>query len=182
MLGMKAVPAEVMYEEGIYVGYRYYNTFKIKPAYEFGYGLSYTNFAYSGLTLSSTSFNGKITAKLTVTNTGNVAGKEAVQLYVSAPSKKLDKPAEELKAFGKTGLLEPGASQTLSFTLGAADLASFDVQTSSWVAEAGTYTIKIGASSANIKQTANFSLSKEMVVEKDNKALAPQTAINELKP
>ena len=83
------------------MGYRYHNTFKIKPAYEFGY-VSYTTFAHSFLKLSTPTFNGKLTATLTVTNIGKVAGKEAVQLYLSAPAGKLAKPASELKAFGKT--------------------------------------------------------------------------------
>ncbi|MEP6845563.1 MAG: glycoside hydrolase family 3 C-terminal domain-containing protein, partial [Panacibacter sp.] len=181
MMGMKAIPAEVTYEEGIYVGYRYYNTFNVKPAYEFGYGLAYTTFDYSNLKLSAASFNGKINATVTVTNTGSVAGKEVVQLYVSAPSKKSDKPAEELKGFAKTSLLQPGKSQTITFTINAEDLASFDTQSTSWIAEAGIYVVKIGASSANIKQTATFSLAKELVTEKDNKVLVPQVFFNELK-
>jgi beta-glucosidase len=97
----RQVPAEVTYEEGIYVGYRYYNTFNVQPAYEFGHGLSYTDFTYSNLKLSSSSFNGKITARVTVTNSGKIPGKEVAQLYLSAPAQKLDKPAEELKAFAK---------------------------------------------------------------------------------
>ena len=178
---MRQMPAEVTYEEGIYVGYRYYNTFNITPVYEFGYGLSYTNFNYNNLKLSSPVFNGKISAAITVTNTGSVAGKEVVQLYISAPHKKMDKPSEELKAFAKTELLKPGQSQTITFNLAAADLASFDTPTSSWIAEAGTYTIKIGASSKNIKQTSTFTLAKDIVVEKDHKVLAPQVDITELK-
>ena len=179
--GMKQTPAEVAYEEGIYVGYRYYNTFNVVPAYEFGYGLSYTNFDYSNLKLSSASFNGKITATVTVTNNGKVPGKEVVELYLSAPSQKLDKPLEELKAFAKTNLLPPGKSQTISFTLNAADLASFDTERESWIADAGAYTVKIGASSKSIKQTATFKLNKEIVEEKDHKVLIPQTEINEMK-
>lgn len=177
----KSIPAEVTYEEGIYVGYRYYTTFNVKPAYEFGYGLSYTTFGYSGLKLSAQTFSDKITATVTVTNTGKVAGKEVVQLYLSAPVNKLDKPAEELKSFGKTSLLQPGQSETLSFTLTPEDLASFDTASSSWVADGGKYTVKIGASSLNIKQTVTFSLPKTTIVEKDHKALVPQVAITELK-
>src|SRR6185503_19809052 len=102
--GMKLIPGEVTYDEGIYVGYRYYNTFNVKPAYEFGYGLSYTDFKYSNLALSAKAFDKKITASVTITNTEKVAGKEVVQLYISAPTGKLDKPSEELKGFAKTGL------------------------------------------------------------------------------
>jgi len=181
MMGMKLIPAEVIYEEGIYVGYRYYNTFHVKTAYEFGYGLSYTNFDYKNLSFSASSFKDKIIATVTVTNVGSVPGKEVVQLYISAPSKKLGKPSEELKAFAKTSLLHPGKSQTLTFVIKASDLASFDTNTSSWVAEAGEYTVKIGASSTNFKQTKTFKLDKDVVTGKTSKALAPQAEINELK-
>lgn len=181
MFGMKAIPGEVTYEEGVYVGYRYYNTFNIKPAYEFGYGLSYTTFSYGNVALSAKTLDKEITATLTITNTGKMAGKEVVQLYISAPSGKLDKPAEELKAFAKTSLLKPGQSEKITFTIKAADLASFNTASTSWIADAGTYTVKVGASSANIKQTATFSLAKDIVTEKCNKVLVPQVAINELK-
>ncbi len=175
------VPAEVTYQEGIYVGYRYFSTFNVKPAFEFGYGLSYTSFSYSNLKLSSETFNGRLTATVTVTNSGPVPGKEVVELYVSAPSGGLDKPIEELRAFGKTGLLQPGQSQTLRFTLTAGDLASFDTPSSSWIAAGGQYTVKVGASSADIRQTATFTLPADLVVEKDHKVLAPQVSIDELK-
>ena len=177
--GMKSIPAEVTYDEGIYVGYRYYNTYHIKPSYEFGYGLSYTKFTYSNLKLSSQNFAGKITASVEIRNAGNVAGKEVVQLYVSAPDGNLNKPSEELKGFAKTSLLQPGKSQTITFTLNAADLASFNTKSTSWIADAGKYEVKVGASSTNFKQTANFTLGKSIVVEKDHKVLAPQVEINE---
>lgn len=181
MMGMKRIPAEVTYQEGIYVGYRYYSTFNIKPAYEFGYGLSYTTFNYSNLKLSAATFKDKQTATVTITNSGQVPGKEVVELYISAPSGTLDKPAEELRAFGKTGLLQPGQSQTLTFALTAADLASFDTPSTSWIAAGGQYTVKMGASSADIRQTATFALPGNVVVEKDHKVLAPQVQIDELK-
>ncbi|MGI4874650.1 MAG: glycoside hydrolase family 3 N-terminal domain-containing protein [Janthinobacterium lividum] len=123
-------PSENSYREGIYVGYRYYNTFGMKPAYEFGYGLSYTTFGYGPLQLSAATLTGKLTATLTITNTGKTAGREVVQLYVSAPKGALAKPAEELKGFAKTKLLAPGQSQTLTFSLTAADLASYDTAAS----------------------------------------------------
>jgi beta-glucosidase len=182
MMGMKLVPAEVTYNEGIYVGYRYFNSFGVKPAYAFGYGLSYTNFNYSGLKLNTANFKGKLTASVTVTNSGSVPGKEVVQLYISAPKGKLDKPSLELKAFAKTRLLQPGQSQTVSFTINAADLASFDTGRSAWVADAGKYTIKIGASSEDIKQAADFTVAKEIVTQTVNKVLQPQVSINEEKP
>jgi beta-glucosidase len=174
-------PTEVTYEEGIYVGYRYYNTFNIKPAYEFGFGLSYTTFLYSGLKLSSYVFKDKVTATVTITNTGKVAGKEVVQLYLSAPVKDIDKPVQELKGFAKTELLKPGESQTITFTLNTKDLASFNTAQTAWVADAGNYTVKIGASCEDIKLSKSFKLAKDIVVEKVNKALIPQVPINELK-
>lgn len=93
----------------------------------------------------------------------------------------MDKPAEELKAFAKTNLLQPGKSQTFTFTLTAADLASFDTKTTSWIAEAGTYTIRIGSSSAKIRFSKPFTVAQDIVIEKDNKVLAPHVDINELK-
>jgi beta-glucosidase len=177
----RQMPAEVTYEDGIYVGYRYYSTFNVEPAYEFGYGLSYTSFTYSNLKLSSSTFNGKIEATVTIKNTGNVAGKEVAQLYLTAPALKLDKPAFELKGFGKTHLLQPGESQKLSFTIDAKDLASYDTKNEEWVAESGSYLVSVGASSKNIKGTAKFTLNEETVVEKDEQALPPQVSITELK-
>jgi beta-glucosidase len=177
LFGQKSVPAEVTYDEGIYVGYRYFNTFNVKPAYEFGYGLSYTQFSYNDLKLSSKDFNGKITATVTIKNTGKVAGKEVVQLYLSAPAKELKKPAEELKGFAKTRLLNPGESETIRFTIEPKDLASFDTKSASWIAEAGNYTVKIGASSTDIKQSADFQLKKNLVVEKDHNVLVPKVEI-----
>ena len=181
MFGMTQMPAEVTYEEGIYVGYRYYNTFNVKPAYEFGYGLSYTNFNYSNIKLSNTSFNKQMTVTADITNTGKVAGREVVQLYLTAPAAKLDKPSAELKGFAKTGLLAPGQKETVSFTLTESDLASFNTNATAWIADAGKYTVKIGASSLNIKQTTSFEMAKEVVTQKCNKVLVPQVEIHELK-
>ena len=102
-------------------------------------------------------------------------------MYLSAPAKSMDKPVQELKGFAKTGLLKPGASQTITFTLNAKDLASFDTAQTAWIADSGTYTVKIGASSEDIKLTKDFKLEKELVVEKLHKVLTPQVPINELK-
>nr|HQU86927.1 glycoside hydrolase family 3 C-terminal domain-containing protein [Pyrinomonadaceae bacterium] len=173
-------PAEVTYEEGIFVGYRYYNTFNVKPSYEFGYGLSYTNFEYSDVKLSAKKFDKEITVSVKVTNKGKVAGKEIVQLYLSAPSKMLAKPESELKGFAKTELLEAGKSQILTFKIKPEQLASFDPSKSEWFAEGGNYKVKIGASSLNIKQMAEFVLDKEITVEKTNNVLMPKVKINEL--
>ncbi|QJD98378.1 beta-glucosidase [Mucilaginibacter robiniae] len=174
-------PAQVIYQEGIYVGYRYYDTYKVKPQYEFGYGLSYTNFAVSNLKLSSTQFNGLLTASVVVKNTGKVAGKEVVQIYISAPTQTIDKPEQELKAFAKTHLLQPGESQTLTFAIRSADLASYHTRSSEWITDAGKYTLKAGTSSRDIKQTATFNVAKALVVEKDHQVLQTPVNITEYK-
>ena len=176
------VPAELVYEEDIYVGYRYYNTFDVPVAYEFGYGLSYAQFEYDNIQISSKKFKNKLTVSVDTKNTGEVAGREVVQVYLSAPAGKLDKPEEELAAFGKTKLLEPGETQTLGFVINKIDLASFDTDASAWVADAGNYTVKVGASSKDIKQTITFKLGKELIVKQVNKALTPQREIKTIKP
>ncbi len=151
--------AEVSYDDDIWVGYRHFTTKGVKTAYPFGFGLTYTRFEYTGLKLSGTEFAGPLTATVTVKNTGAAAGREVAQLYLSAPGQA--KPALELRAFAKTKTLQPGESQVLTFTLTARDLASFDERSSSWVADAGTYTVKVGASCEDIRQTATFSLARQ---------------------
>lgn len=179
---MRPQASEVTYEEGIYVGYRYYNTFNVPVSYEFGYGLSYTTFEYSNLKLSSNTFGKNLVVSVEVRNTGKVAGKEVVQLYLSAPAVRLHKPESELKGFAKTRLLQPGESQTLTFTIDPISLASFDEASSSWIADAGKYTVKVGASSKDIKLTGQFTLPKNITVKRETTALAPPMKINELKP
>ncbi len=173
-------PAQISYEEGIYVGYRYYETFGVKPAYEFGFGLSYSKFEYSGLKISASEFKGKQSVSFTVKNSGSVSGREVVQLYVSAPAGTIEKPKAELKGFAKTKLLQPGESQTLTLTLTARDLSSFNTVASAWIADAGKYDVLIGASSANIKLTGSVNLKKAIVSEKVNNVLSPKVAIKEL--
>jgi len=177
---MRRVPWEVVYGEDIYVGYRYYNTFKKPVAYEFGYGLSYTNFEYSNLKLNSKTFDGEVTVSVKVKNTGDVAGREVVQIYAGAPSGKLEKPAEELVAFGKTKLLKPGQSETLKFKVDTKDLASFDESTSSWLAEAGDYIIKAGASSRDIREKATLTLKDDFKAGTVSDALVPTREFDKL--
>jgi len=117
---------------------------------------------------------------VTVTNTGKVAGKEVVELYVSAPNDKIEKPVQELKAFGKTKLLKPKESQTLTFVLTPKDLASYFTACSSWIADAGTYQVKVGASSRDIRATSSFNLDKKIVVEKTHYVLQPDRFVREI--
>ena len=146
---------QTRYDEGIYVGYRWFDRFNLPVAYPFGYGLSYTSFAYSKPEAAN---NGTtVTAKVTVKNTGKVSGREVVQLYVSAPKGQLDKPVKELKAFAKTALLEPGQSQVLEFSFPAAELASFSEKSSAWKVDEGKYTIQFAASSRDVRCKATVS-------------------------
>ena len=147
------------YKEGIWVGYRYFTTAGKNVSYPFGYGLGYTTFAYSKPVVKVAK-DGTVTASITVTNTGDFAGKEAVQLYVTAPDGGLVKPACELRAFAKTGELKPGASETLTMTVDPYTLASFNEETSAWETAAGAYTAHFGASVADIRATAPFKLAK----------------------
>lgn len=174
-------PVNSFYKEGIYVGYRYYDSFDVQVAYEFGFGLSYTKFEYADLHLSSTQFSGKLQVSVTVKNTGNVAGKEIVQLYLAAPNAEIEKPDKELKGFAKTKLLQPGESQKLSFELDARSLSSFRSGISAWVADKGDYDVRIGASSKDIRLKASFNLVNDIVVEKVNDVLYPNFAMEELR-
>jgi beta-glucosidase len=174
-------PTSVTYEEGVYVGYRYFNSFNVKPAYEFGYGLSYSTFDFSDLKLSSKSFTNKMTVTVTVKNTGNVAGKEVIELYLTAPTKSIDKPSSELKAFAKTNLLQPGESQTITLVLDTKHLASFVTTRNAWIADAGSYKVALGTSSLNIKQTADFTLATEVVAEKTNSSFAADLKFTDMK-
>ena len=156
--------AEVAYDDDIWVGYRHFATRGVKTAYPFGFGLSYTAFQYADLKLSRRTFEAELTASVAVKNTGGAAGREVAELYLSAPGKAAPKPALELRGFAKTKTLKPGESQVLTFRLTARDLAWFDEPSSSWLAEAGTYTVKVGASCEDIRQSATFSKAKQETV------------------
>ena len=147
--------AEVEYHDSIWVGYRHFDTRNAAVAYPFGFGLSYTSFGYSDLTVNLGS-DGQLHASVKVTNTGKVAGREVAQVYVSAPQGVLEKPAHELRAFGKTGVLQAGQSQVLQFQIEGKDLASFDTGRGRWVADAGTYSLRVGASSRDIRAQQAF--------------------------
>lgn len=162
-------PDDLYYNEGIYVGYRYYSTFEQAVSYPFGFGLSYTSFSYTSPAIASNTLEGGSAGNLvltaTITNTGAVAGKEAAQVYVTAPEVKLKKPLIELKAFAKTAQLAPGASERLSFTIPASILASFDEASNQWIVEPGRYSAYISPSSDVSSSTPiSFTVSKEIVV------------------
>ena len=165
------------YEEGIYVGYRYFSTADVAVSYPFGYGLSYTTFAYSKPVVKATADG--FTATVTVTNTGKVAGKEAVQLYVTAPAGGLDKPALELRSFAKTRTLAPGESQTLTMTVDNYGLASFNEANSAWEAPAGTYKVLFAANVNDVRASADYKLKKDQSW-KVSDVLAPTTDLKEI--
>ena len=166
------------YAEGIWVGYRYFATAGKQVSYPFGYGLSYTSFDYSKPT-AKVDKDGKVTATVKVTNTGSVAGKEIVELYVTAPNGGLVKPVYELKGFAKTKNLKPGASETLTITIDPYTLASFNEETSAWEMADGTYTVHFGASSADIRVVTSFKQAKPQTWPV-HKVLLPAEPVKEI--
>ena len=152
------------YKEDIYVGYRYFDSFGITPAYEFGYGLSYTEFLIENVEISAKKSH--ITCLVKVTNTGaRYSGKKTVQLYVSAPSGKLRREYQSLAAFAKTKTLAPGESETLELHFEITDLAGYDEDTASFILEQGDYIVRTGGSSINTQVAAVFSLDNTIAVE-----------------
>ena len=150
--GKEAYPGvdrEVHYKEDIFVGYRHFSTNNVKPLFPFGYGLSYTTFAYNKPTAQKTGNN--INVSVTVTNTGKVAGKETAQVYVTMPQTTTPRPVKELKAFAKTRLLEPGESETLNMTIPVDELAVYQEEERGWDIIDGTYTFNVGANVNDIK-------------------------------
>ncbi len=166
-----------VYEEGVYIGYRYFDTFGKAVAYPFGYGLSYTTFDYA---LDNVTINGdEVVANVTIKNTGKVAGREVAQLYVKAPKGTMDKPNKELKAFGKTKNLRPGESQTLTLKFKTMDMASFNEKASAWELAKGEYQFMLGANVADIKATATQKIAK-VQMQKVNNVMKPEAKINEI--
>ena len=149
----------VEYRESIYVGYRYYDKARKEVAYPFGHGLSYTEFAYSNLKLTASEIGetDTVDVSVTVTNTGNQAGKEVVQLYVAPPLDGIFRPKRELRAFTKV-LLQPGESKTVSMTLNSRAFAYYDVNSKDWRVDSGIYAIQIGSSSRDIRLTQNITV------------------------
>lgn len=148
---------QVDYKEGIYVGYRGFERDKTQPQFPFGYGLSYTTFQYGQPTAQVS--GDEVSVEVAIRNTGSVAGKEVAQVYVSAPkNKQMDKPVKELKGFAKTRLLQPGESETLRISIPRSELASWNETTHQWQVDSGTYTLQVGASSAEIRGKAKIIL------------------------
>jgi beta-glucosidase len=166
------------YEEDIYVGYRYFDSFDVPVSYPFGFGLSYTTFEYHDAKISK---KGDVyEVSVTVKNTGKYEGKEVVELYVSAPDNKAaNKPVKELKAFAKTKLLKPGENETLILTVNEADLASFDEAASAWVVAKGEYDFIVAASAQDVKATLKATAQASEV--KAHNVMKPQGKMNLLK-
>lgn len=164
------------YQEGIYVGYRYFQSAQKETSFPFGFGLSYTTFRYGKPIVKSTKEG--FEADITITNTGNVAGKEVVQLYVTAPAGEVEKPASELKGFGKTRELQPGESQTLTIKVNNYDLASYVESRHSWVADAGKYHLKFASNVNDVRANAAYMLGKAHVTACHD-VLRPENPIKE---
>ena len=175
-VGQKDVDRTV-YAEDIYVGYRWFDKKGLAVSYPFGYGLSYTSFDYTEPAVKAAGDGFEACVK--VTNTGSVAGKEVVQLYVSAPAGGLDKPVRELKAYAKTRELQPGESEVVTLKVDAYGLASFNEATSAWEAAAGDYTLAFGASSRDLRGDVIFTLPEAQSWPAHN-VLAPQQPIQKL--
>ncbi|MCM1175943.1 MAG: glycoside hydrolase family 3 C-terminal domain-containing protein [Blautia sp.] len=157
------------YEEGIYVGYRYFDSFGKETAYPFGYGLSYTDFSIAAdrITAGENGAGNPIVVQAVVTNTGNTySGREVLQVYASCPQNGLEKEYRRLCGFAKTKLLAPGESQQLTVCFDAKSLASYDEKRSAWVAEAGRYGIWIGNSSRNLTLSAVLSAEEDYIIER----------------
>jgi beta-glucosidase len=153
-------PTGPIYSEGVDIGYRWYQSQNITPAFPFGFGLSYTKFSFSNLNVGAFNANGTATATATITNTGSVAGADVAQLYVGDPAASQD-PPEQLAGFQRV-TLNPGASATVTFPLTIHDLASWSATDNQWEAQAGTYSIKVGDASNNLPLTGSTSLAQEL--------------------
>ena len=168
------------YEEDIFVGYRYFDSFRKEVSYPFGYGLSYTTFEYDNPMIRETP--DEVIVSIDVINSGTIPGKEAVQLYVTAPQNpSLPKPAKELKAFGKTSELKAGEKQTVTLKVAKSDLASYDNEQCAWVVDPGRYDMLVAASSRDVRQTLPLTLT-EPIIRKTNKVLQLQAPITIVQP
>jgi beta-glucosidase len=167
------------YTEGIYVGYRYFDTFGIKPAYSFGYGKGYTDFAYEVDDVIAD--EKKVYVSVTVTNTGSkYAGREVIQVYVTSPEGAIDKPFKELRGFAKTSLLGPSQKETVTITFDTASMASYDITRASYVLEKGNYIIRVGNSCDNTIPAAVLTLDRDVVTVKCRNLFGLDEAVEEI--
>ncbi len=150
---------QVFYREGVFIGYRHFEREHVEPLFPFGFGLSYTTFSYGDVTLSADTVapGGTLSVSVPVTNSGPRAGQEVVQLYVRDPEASLERPEKELKGFAKVAL-EPGETKTVTFSLNMRSLAFFSEEQNAWVAEAGAFEVLVGASAADVRGQAAFTL------------------------
>ena len=167
------------YSDGIYVGYRYFDTFGVMPLYCFGYGKSYTEFEIK--TMNVTADEKQVQVEVEVTNIGDkYPGKEVVQVYYSAPDGIMEKPTQELAGFAKTKLLAPGEKDVVTITFATTDMASFDAYDAAWVMEEGEYTIRVGNSSRNTEAVAVIDLDEQVTTLQLKRLMRDTIAVREL--
>ncbi len=162
--------SDTVYYEDIYVGYRYYSTFGVNVAYPFGYGLSYTTFTYSDFDVQKQA-DGTCLATCRVTNSGSVAGREIVQVYVTKPETLMEHATLELAGFAKTAMLQPGQSETVNIVITTDALESYDAAGSRYIIDGGDYIFSLGASAADIKATKTLTLDPAVLRDVTNIAL-----------
>ncbi len=168
------------YNEGIYVGYRYFDSFGVEPLYPFGYGLSYTNFEFSAGSVSLSGNN--VLMKVTVSNTGNCPGKDVVQFYAACPQGRYGKEMKKLVGFAKTSLLKPGECQTLEVSAEAKNFAMYDQEASAWVAESGDYGIFAGEDSRDIELIGMLHIKDDVILEEVAHILPLKEHLEEIHP
>ena len=167
------------YSDGIYVGYRYFDTFGVMPLYCFGYGKSYTEFDMK--TMNVTADEKQVQVEVEVTNIGDkYPGKEVVQVYYSAPDGIMEKPTQELAGFAKTKLLAPGEKDVVTITFATTDMASFDAYDAAWIMEEGEYTIRVGNSSRNTEAVAVIDLDEQVTTLQLKRLMRDTIAVREL--
>ena len=171
---------EEYYTEGIYVGYRYFDSFAVKPRYPFGFGLSYTSFSAEacGAELQGT----ELSLSVKVRNTGCAAGRQVIQLYAACPSGELNTERKRLAAFGKTGLLSPGGEETLSLRFSLRQLAVYHERQASWILQPGAYGLFIGENAEKVSPAVKLSLAETVTVERVVNICEQQEALKEIRP
>ena len=179
---------ENVYQEDIYVGYRYFETFAPdKILYPFGFGLSYTKFEWQMMDSQMFDVNGDVSIEVCVKNVGSKEGKEVLQVYVEKPQGKLGNPRKELAGFVKTEMLQPGDYQTINFFITREQMSSYDDSgksghKSAWVIEKGTYTFYVGNSSQNVEKVGDITLPETKIIKQLEEVLAPIKSFKRIKP